>query len=122
MIMSPGNRPRNGRRPPTSRNAPSPAITSPLTRSIRPICSMVMGTSTLLRLERRRGGALGQAAGVEVAGDEVAVLSGGELRLDSLADVHYIRAARVEVAAARRVDRARHVAGQDDPLALFLHD
>ena len=38
----------------------------------------------------------------------------------SAADIHHVRAARVEVAARRRVDRARHVAAEDDPLAPLL--
>ena len=52
-----------------------------------------------------------------VAGREVAAAVVDERRLDRRADVRRVAAARVEAAAGRRVDRARDVALQHDPLA-----
>src|SRR5258708_23363511 len=49
-------------------------------------------------------------AGVEMAGDAALVAHLSPLRIDGAADRHDMRAARVEVAAWRRVDRRRHLA------------
>ena len=54
-----------------------------------------------------------------VAGGEVAVAVVHERRLDLGADLRRVAAARVEAAAGGRVDRARHVALEHDPLALL---
>ncbi len=72
--------------------------------------------------EKGRGlrGGVAPGTGVEVAGHEVAGTLFREEGVDLLADVHHIRAAGVEMTAGGRVDRARHVAGEDDPLALLL--
>src|SRR5690606_38824075 len=59
-------------------------------------------------------------AGVQVACHEVAVALVREDRVDLLADVHHVRAARVEVATGWRVDRARNVTRQDDALTPLL--
>src|SRR5215217_1141493 len=64
--------------------------------------------------------ASGPRSRVEVAGDVVAFALVGEDRVDPLADVHDVGAAGVEVAAGGRVDRARDVAAEDDPLAALL--
>src|SRR5216683_8178301 len=53
---------------------------------------------------------------VEVAGDDARV-DVAQRRLLPGAAFHRLRAARVEAATGRRVERARHLAGQDDLLA-----
>ena len=55
-----------------------------------------------------------------MAGRHLAGAHLGQRRLLGRADRLSVRAARVEVAATRRVDRAGNVAGQDDALALAL--
>src|SRR5215475_13295301 len=55
----------------------------------------------------------------EVAGDHAAGFR-EERRLLGGAARHRVRTARVEVAAGRRVQRARHLAGQDDLLAALV--
>ena len=54
-----------------------------------------------------------------VTGREVAVAVIDERGLDLLADIRHVPAPRMEAAARGRVDRARHVALEDDPLALM---
>src|SRR5919197_3723780 len=62
-----------------------------------------------------------QALGAwEVAGGPVPRLVLDELGVDLGADLLRLPAPRVEATAARWVDRRRHVAGEDDPLALCL--
>src|SRR4051812_13742215 len=56
----------------------------------------------------------------EVAADEVAVAVVDQLRHLGRADVLRLPAAGPETAAGRRVDRAGHVALQDDPFAALL--
>src|SRR5436190_1465816 len=53
-----------------------------------------------------------------VARGEVPIAVVRERRLDLHADLRHVAATRVEAAARRRVDRARDVALEDDPLAL----
>src|SRR6185295_12184776 len=54
---------------------------------------------------------------VQVAGNAMARGPLHERRLDLGAVWHRVRTARVEAAAARRVERTRHLASQDDLLA-----
>src|SRR5205823_1110650 len=52
-----------------------------------------------------------------VAGGQVAPAVIHERRLDLFADVRHVSASGMEAAAGRWIDRARHVALEDDPLA-----
>src|SRR6478672_3897107 len=54
-----------------------------------------------------------------MAGGEMAVAVVDERRLYFLADIGRVAAARMEAAAARRVDRARDVSLEHDPLTLL---
>ena len=56
-----------------------------------------------------------------VAGDEVTRRHFLPLRHGMLADFRAVRAARVEFAALRRVDRAGNIAFQNPQLAVLLH-
>src|SRR6476620_798734 len=76
----------------------------------------------LWRVVLRDGGA-GERLAVDVArvvaGGDVAVPVVRERRLDLLADVRRVPAARMEAASRGRVDRARDVAHEDDALPLL---
>jgi hypothetical protein len=56
--------------------------------------------------------------GMKMAGDDMARRDLAEVRVDLAADVHRLRAAGAEIAALGRVRGRRHVALQDDVLAL----
>src|SRR3954467_1711632 len=53
-----------------------------------------------------------------VAGRQVPAAVVDKRRLDLLADLRHVAAAGMEAAAGGRIDRARHVALEDDPLSL----
>src|ERR687889_2076470 len=78
----------------------------------------------LNRLEPRRAarGLLGAGSRIEMAGHEVTVALIREDRIDLAANLHGIRAARMEMAPRRWVDRARNIARENDAFASFLDD
>ena len=78
--------------------------------------AIIYGDGETLTIISDRPSGEGGSGGVEVAGGPAAVAPRVRRRLDLAADVHHERAPGVEPAAGRRVQRARDVARQDDPL------